>query len=148
MTWHPKAGMVIEFPYMWQVEAEDGDDNPKKRPCVVMAAVQTPSGLRISVVPVSHTVQFEAHVEVPKNFLHQAGLDGQHSYVITEEMNVFDWPPKSADLSVRTVGVVPEGFFNRLQTEIARLRAQGYVDEVDRDALAQEVIASYRARGG
>lgn len=148
MAFQPKAGLVVEFPYMWKDEADAGDDNPKRRPCIIIGVEQGKHGMRVSVLPISHTVQFEAHVEVPKSFLKHAGLDGRDNYVITEELNVFDWPPKSADLSVRPVGYVPEGFFNRLKEEITNLREKNYLDEVDRDALAKDIIDRYRGRGG
>lgn len=144
----PKPGSVVVFPYLWKAEADAGHEMGKLRPCVVVGATRHGDTFRLSVVPITHTVQFEAHLPIPANYAKDAGLDGHDNHVVTEEMNTFTWPSKDTTLTIWPVGSVPEGFYDKIKGAMRDVHALGQLDAIDRDALAREIVENWRERGG
>lgn len=140
--------MVVVIPYLWQWEAEGGyDSGAKLRPCVVVDAADLEVGQRIVVCPVTHKPNFrDPFVEIPKGYLHDAGLDGRGCYVIPSEVNVFEYPAKGTAITMSLRGRLPDGFMMILQREMERYRKAKFFSEVDRDRIAREIVRDHYER--
>lgn len=59
MSWpDPEPGLVIRYAYLWRREAAMGrEEGVKDRPCAIVAAVREETdGLRVYVLPITHSV--------------------------------------------------------------------------------------------
>ena len=122
MTWPtPQPGLVIRYSYLWQREARTGqEEGVKDRPCAVIIASTDDEGrTRVYAVPITHSAPVDADtaIEIPPVVKARLGLDGERSWVVVSEANVFAWPgpdlrfipgkgPDSA-----AYGFLPPGFF-------------------------------------
>jgi hypothetical protein len=92
----PIPGLVIHYDFLWKREAELGATNARKsRPAVIVIAVRREQGqVRVAVAPVTHSQPDDKSqsIELPKLTKERLGLDDKQSWVITSELNVFDWP--------------------------------------------------------
>ncbi len=92
----PVQGLVIRYSYLWHSEAQRGQEEGRKdRPCaVVLSSKQVEGKTRVMVAPITHTppARDTAAVEVPPKVCEHLRLDGQKSWIITAEVNVFTWP--------------------------------------------------------
>ena len=93
----PEPGLVISYAYLWDREAQDGQEEGRKdRPCVIALAVQRRQDGEtwVVVLPVTHTPpQDEASaVEIPQAVKRQLGLDDARSWVVVSEGDRFVWP--------------------------------------------------------
>jgi hypothetical protein len=117
----PQPGLVIRYSYLWQREAEAGqEEGVKDRPCAVILALQDEGGrTRVYALPITHSPPARAQdgVEIPTVVKARLGLDSERSWVTVSEANVFTWPdpdlrflpgqgPESS-----TYGFLPAGFF-------------------------------------
>ena len=97
MTWPlPQPGLVIRFSYLWKREADAGrEEGIKDRPCAVVLAIEGQEGHpRVIVLPITHAPPQppEDGVELPQPTKARLGLDGERSWVMVSEANVFTWP--------------------------------------------------------
>ena len=122
MSWPtPQPGLVIRYSYLWHSEAVTGqEEGAKDRPCAVVIAVQDEQGRRrVYALPITHAPPAVAAdaIEIPALVKARLGLDGERSWVVVSEANVFRWPgpdlrflpgmgPESA-----VYGFLPPGFF-------------------------------------
>ncbi len=97
MSWpEPKAGLVIRYSYLWRREALAGrEEGAKDRPCAVVVAHRDEDGLtRVYALPITHAPPMDtlSAVEIPEPVKKRLGLDGERSWVVVSEANVFAWP--------------------------------------------------------
>jgi hypothetical protein len=140
----PRVGLVICYSYLWTEEAERGlKEGRKDRPCAVVVALQpasTKSGKRVAVVPLTHTPPHDlrAAIEVPTKVKEYLGLDGERSWIVLDELNVFTWP--GFDLrSIRRgenridYGMLPPALFDKIIAMLVPLLGTGGVTRVSRE---------------
>jgi mRNA-degrading endonuclease toxin of MazEF toxin-antitoxin module len=112
---------VISYAYLWRHEHNRGQDEGRKdRPCVVVLAVDRPSGkaARVTVAAITHTPPGSESVslEVPPSVKRHLGLDEARSWIVLDEVNQFDWPgfdlrPISARDGARAYGFIPPNLY-------------------------------------
>ncbi len=93
----PEPGLVISYAYLWDHEAQSGqEEGHKDRPCVIALAVQRQQDDEtwVTVLPVTHTQPSDAAsaVEIPLAVKRQLGLDDARSWVVVSEGDKFVWP--------------------------------------------------------
>ena len=93
----PEPGLVISYAYLWDREAQDGQEEGRKdRPCVIALAVQRrqDGGTWVTVLPVTHSPPRDAAsaVEIPHAVKRQLGLDDARSWIVVSEGDRFVWP--------------------------------------------------------
>lgn len=89
-------GEVICHAYLWRNQADRGQtEGTKERPCVVIHRQEEPDGgLRVFVVPITHTEPFDSErsIQCPAATKQRLLLDKLPSWIITSELNYFKWP--------------------------------------------------------
>lgn len=128
----PEPGLVIHYQYLWQHEHEAGDDEgSKQRPCAIVVAITDHNGrIETVVAPITHRPPQPpaAGVEIPLNVKRHLGLDDQRFWVITTDLNVFEWPGvdihpvPNAPAGTFDYGFLPPALFNTIK---AAIRATG-----------------------
>ena len=91
----PVPGLVIRYSYLWRSEHAKGrEEGTKWRPVVVvLCVVRSNQTQRVIVAPITHTDPGpERGIEMPRRVAHALGLDDERSWIITDDLNVFDWP--------------------------------------------------------
>ena len=93
----PEPGLVISYAYLWDREAQDGqEEGTKDRPCVIALAVQKRQDGEtwVTVLPVTHSPPREAAsaVEIPGAVKRHLGLDDARSWIVVSEGDQFVWP--------------------------------------------------------
>jgi len=92
----PEVGQVIRYGYVWHREHAEGQENARKdRPCAVVLTVnEGKGGITTLVVPITHTEPQNdvAAIQIPLATGKRLGLDGEQSWVIVSELNIFVWP--------------------------------------------------------
>src|ERR1700730_9111461 len=98
----PEPGLVISYAYVWDHEAQRGQEEGRKdRPCVIALAVERQQDgetlmtvLPVTVLPVTHRAPQDAAaaVEIPRAVKQHLGLDDDRSWVIVSEGDQFVWP--------------------------------------------------------
>lgn len=97
MTWpSPQPGLVIRYSYLWDREAQEGrEEGVKDRPCAVVLALRDDDGTtQVYVLPITHTAPTRSidALEIPAPVKERLGLDGERSWVVVSEANMFAWP--------------------------------------------------------
>jgi hypothetical protein len=117
----PEPGLVISYAYLWDYEAQGGQEEGRKdRPCVITLAVQRePDGeTLVTVLPVTHRAPADdrAGVEIPRAVKRHLGLDDERSWIIVSEGDQFVWPGydlrKARGGGGYDYGFLPPAFFN------------------------------------
>ncbi|MGA9766864.1 MAG: hypothetical protein WA265_16130 [Rhodomicrobium sp.] len=125
----PEPGLTISYAYVWDREAQSGQEEGRKdRPCVIALAVERqPDGeTLVTVLPVTHRppADPEAAIEIPAAVKKHLGLDDERSWVIVSEGGQFVWPGydlrKVRGTDRFDYGFLPPRFFN---TVLAAFRA-------------------------
>lgn len=93
----PEPGLVISYAYVWDYEAQRGQEEGRKdRPCVIALAVERQLGgeTLVTVLPVTHRQPADpaAAVEIPHAVKRNLGLDDARSWVVVSEGDQFVWP--------------------------------------------------------
>ena len=92
----PEPGLVIRYSYLWRDEARRGrEEGAKDRPCVVVLAVRRgDAGTTVLVAPITHAPPREAAaaIALPPAVKRRLSLDDTPSWIITDDLNAFDWP--------------------------------------------------------
>lgn len=134
----PKAGLVINYSYLWQREAAKGQEEGRKdRPCAVILAMH---GKNVAVAPITHTppqTGAEA-IEIPPQIKKQLGLDEQRSWLVTNEVNRFEWPgmdlrPTKRGSDSAEYGQLPPAFLKQVQQEIGGNARRNSLKQINRD---------------
>lgn len=134
----PEAGLVISYSYLWRHEAEKGlEEGRKDRPCAVILATR---GNRVYVAPITHSPPTGSEaIEIPMSIKKQIGLDDERSWLVTSEVNEFQWPgldlrPISRQQPSRSVyGKLPPNFTNQVKQEIQKHARAHSLKRVNRD---------------
>ncbi len=119
----PEPGLVISYAYVWDHEAQAGQEEGRKdRPCVIVLAVerQQDGETLATVLPATHRPPDDASaaVEIPRAVKQRLDLDDDRSWVVVSEGDQFVWP--GYDLrKVRSTdrydyGYLPPRFFKDL----------------------------------
>lgn len=92
----PVPGLVIRYAYLWADEHEAGrEEGAKDRTAAVVAAHTDRNGqLVVVVLPVTRSAPSDPAeaIEIPPDTKRRLGLDGDRSWIVLTEMNVFPWP--------------------------------------------------------
>ncbi len=96
----PEVGLVISYSYLWKEEEEQGlVEGRKDRPCAIVLTGEVPTAesnrrKQVAVAPITHSPPHDPSVaiEIPPRVKAHLGLDGERSWVILEEVNIFMWP--------------------------------------------------------
>lgn len=92
----PEVGLVIRYSYLWHDQAMAGQiEGLKDRPCAIVIASSREGGkTRVVLAPITHAppVGKTTGIEVPVRVAEHLRLDGQQSWIVTSEINVFTWP--------------------------------------------------------
>lgn len=92
----PKPGLVIRYAFLWGREAARGqEEGSKDRPCaVVLTTKKDGDRTQVIVAPITHSPPDKdtPAVEIPAATKQRLGLDHERSWIITNEVNVFEWP--------------------------------------------------------
>ena len=145
----PEVGLVISYSYLWKEEEKQGlVEGRKDRPCAIVLTVEVPAAEsnrrnQVAVVPITHSPPHDSSVavEIPPRVKEHLGLDGERSWAILDEVNVFTWPgfdlrPIRRDEARIDYGLLPPKFFDRLIEKFKELRSQGKVAGASRDEPA------------
>jgi hypothetical protein len=117
----PEPGLIISYSYVWDHEAQGGQEEGRKdRPCVIALAVerQQDGETLVTVLPVTHRPPEDAAaaIEIPRTVKKHLGLDGERSWVVVSEGDQFVWPGydlrKVRDTDRYDYGYLPPRFFN------------------------------------
>jgi len=141
----PKPGQVIGYRYLWWSEHRRGQEEAAKhRPCAVVYTLESKTGKsRVYVLPITHTkpIESENGVELLSQWKRHLGLDDAPSWIITSELNHFEWP--GPDISGVSAGAISKGFLphkvtTRLRDMIRTRVREKNISTVDRDFDVQK----------
>ena len=128
----PEPGLVISYAYLWDQEAQSGQEEGRKdRPCVIALAVERQKGgeTLVTVLPVTHRQPDDpaAAVEIPQTVKKHLDLDDERSWVIVSEGDQFIWPGydlrKVRNTDRYDYGYVPPRFFETVLAAFLAWRA-------------------------
>lgn len=99
----PRAGLVVNYEYLWWRELQDGlEIGEKPRPCAVVIAVrkggrvvsEVDDPYRVLILPITTQAPRAAqpHVGLSPSVKRGLGLDPGPSWVMLSEANLFTWP--------------------------------------------------------
>jgi hypothetical protein len=120
----PKAGLVIQYAYLWFDEARQGrEEGVKGRPCVITHTLNKDERTFVFVAPITHTPQSENAVDMPPATGQRLGLDDAPSWVVTSEVNRFEWPgydlqPISRDKPQIAYGFLPRNLTRQIRSQV------------------------------
>ncbi len=130
----PQAAQVIRYAYLWADEHAAGrEEGAKDRPAaIVVTTVSGDAHNKVVVVPITHVPPSPGTdaVEMPAAIKRHLGLDNDRSWVVVDEINVFQWP--GPDLRATGIpgtesvlyGFLPSGFFRAIRDRLtANIRA-------------------------
>jgi hypothetical protein len=130
----PQPGQVIRYAYLWWNEARAGrQDGAKDRPCgIVLTRLTTAGRTVVYVLPITHTppLKDEDAIEIPQATKRRLGLDPERSWIITTELNRFNWP--GPDIRPTASG---EYLYGYLPEKLMR----SVLDQVRRHARAKQL---------
>ena len=136
----PQPGQVIGYRYLWWGEHRKGhEEGAKERPCAVVYAVKNVSGkTRVYVLPITHTKPFEAEgaIELLQRWKEPLGLDAQPSWIITSELNHFEWPGvdiRGTSADSISYGFLPAKVVTKLRQLIRERVRNERIRALDRD---------------
>lgn len=90
---------------------------------VVLATEETGDRVRVLVAPVTHSAPDAAAtaIEMPAIVKRDLGLDGERSWIVTNEVNSFRWPGPDVrvlDDGTPFYGAVPDWLFVRVRESV------------------------------
>ena len=95
---------------------------------------------QVAVVPITHSPPQDLNtaIEIPPRVKQHLRLDGERSWVVLDELDVFTWPgydlrPISRDDRRIDYGLLPPRLFDLLIAKFAELDEQGKVHRTSRD---------------
>jgi hypothetical protein len=128
----PKTGYVICYSYVWRHEYQTGQrEGVKNRPAmIVLANVTDAAGhIVVTVAPITHTPPADpaGAVEIWQRTKQRLGLDGERSWIIIDDLNIFTWPgydlrPVPGRPETCLYGPLPGDLIRQVQTAIAHRR--------------------------
>jgi hypothetical protein len=149
----PKPGQVIGYRYLWWSEHRKGlEEGAKDRPCAVVYAVAAAGGKsRVYVLPITHSKPLETEngLEMLPQWKQHLGLDDEPSWIITSELNHFEWPGpdiRGSDTEAISYGFLPYKVTTRLREMIRARVKEKNISTVDRDFDAEKALEESRRR--
>ena len=136
MTWPvPRPGLVIRYSYLWEREAQAGqEEGVKDRPCaIVVVLLREGEHPVVRVLPITHSAPLDpaSALEIPPLTKLRLGLDSDRSWVVLDEANDFIWPGPdlrpavSGEPATVAYGMLPPGFMAVLKERLlARYQAK------------------------
>lgn len=122
----PEPGLVVSYSYLWDREAQGGqEEGQKDRPCVVALVLTRQQDRReplVTILPVTHRAPDDAAaaVEIPPAVKKHLGLDDDRSWIVVSEGDRFVWPGydlrKVRGSQRYDYGFLPPRFFERVMT--------------------------------
>jgi hypothetical protein len=138
----PVRGLVVRHAFLWSHEKSAGrEEGSKDRPAVIVLLTKPDetAGLRVGVVPVTHTppADPEGGIEVSDAVKRLLSLDNERQWIVFDEINRFVWPGydlrKVPGTGADSYGMLPEVLFQEILNGIlARHRAHKSI-VIDRD---------------
>lgn len=137
----PEPGLVVSYAYLWHREHRQGKDEGRKdRPCVVIIVTKDEAGeTKVAVVPITHSAPAagDGALALPMSVKGALGLDDQPAWIITDEVNGFNWP----GYDLRPIrgkgridyGFLPPRFFAKVIAAVVDQRVQRRLRNVPRD---------------
>jgi hypothetical protein len=118
----PHPGLVVSYSYLWHSQHHAGEDQGRKnRPCAIVLAETTEDGTStVIVAPITHSKPQDPHaVEIPATVRRHLGMDEARSWVVTNDLNEFQWPYDLQPVSRYEpdrfhYGYLPIGLFKRV----------------------------------
>jgi hypothetical protein len=119
----PEPGLIISYAYLWDHEAQRGQEEGRKdRPCVIALVVERlqDGETLVTVLPVTHRPPGDAAaaVEIPRAVKQHLGLDEDRSWVVVSEGDQFVWPGydlrKVRNTDRYDYGFLPPRFFDQI----------------------------------
>lgn len=147
----PKAGMVINYGYVWARQARQGmEEGQKFRPSLILGVQEEQDKKMVYVAPITHTPPFypEESVLVPNETGSRIGLDDKPKWLMLNEVNKFEWP----GLDIRRVphrrersqfyGFVPRQFLEQARDKMREMMQQNRFNVVPRRMERKGVMAA------
>lgn len=144
----PIPGLTICYSYLWHREAAEmrREEGLKYRPCVIVLSYEGIKGLPgrfvADVAPVTHRRPDDGDgVEIPLSVKRRMGLDAEHSWVVTTEINRFIWPrpdlhpvkfPGNTEEPIWHWGIMATDVFLSVRNEVIDHRAKQSLHVVPR----------------
>lgn len=137
----PEAGLVISYSYLWKRQSRRGrEEGEKGRPCVVALIVErSDSDKAVWVVPITHVNpnDEEISIEIPANVKAHLKLDNDRSWIILDEVNIFNWPgpdlrPLPGRKGVFDYGHLPPKLYNQVRDKMVALHNKRNLASVKR----------------
>jgi hypothetical protein len=125
----PRVGMVIRHWYLWRNEAEKGQEEGRKlRPCMVAITHQNEHDeTEVYIAPITHVPPSDPKIakEIPAATKARLRLDGERSWIITNELNRFTW--RGPDVEETPAGKWTYGYLpaNFIKDTIEQIRGHG-----------------------
>jgi hypothetical protein len=130
----PRPGLVIRYSFLWSHEKDAGaEEGAKDRPCAVIVAARSESGLvRTIVAPITHRPpegELDS-IEIPAAVCRALKFDSGRHWLRLDELNRFAWPgydlrPIPGRPGDHAYGMLPPELFERLRLAIlGRQRAK------------------------
>jgi hypothetical protein len=139
----PESGLVISYSYLWREEAAAGQvEGRKNRPCAIVLVARRNEGgaATVTVAPITHTPPHDPSVavEIPPAVKRHLRLDGERSWIILDDFNVFSWPgfdlvPVPCTKGKYEYGLLPPGLFRMIIEKFAELLRQRRIIPTPRD---------------
>lgn len=157
----PKAGMVINYGYLWARQEREGKkDGEKFRPSLILGVQEEQGRQMVYVSPITHTPPFypEESLLVPNETGGRIGLDEKPKWLMLNEVNKFEWPgtdirrvPYRRERS-QFYGFVPQQFLEQardkmremIQASRFRMVARRGLTAAANDAFARETAQPHR----
>ena len=123
----PAPGLVINFAYLWRHEFEAGAEEGRKvRPVLILAVGTAAVGSkRVTVVPLTHSEPSPGRgILVPRRVKEHLGLDAEASWIVIDDLNVFEWPgydlvPIPGSAGTYAYGFIPARLFIAVRNAVA-----------------------------
>ncbi len=124
----PVPGLVIRYSYLWRSEHDRGrDEASKDRPStIVLVTKREGNDTFVTVLPITHRAPGARDLafEIPSTIKRRLGLDGERSWIMFGEANVFLWPGPDLrplpgqDAASVAYGVLPPRLFEQLKKKL------------------------------
>ena len=91
----PPVGYLISYEYLWLSKAQMREDGESAYPTAIVAARRDVGPASIAyALGISHKrpLPDERALEVPRKLKRWLGLDGETSWLYTDQVNIFVWP--------------------------------------------------------
>lgn len=132
---------MIRYSYLWHREHLVGrEEGTKDRPSAIILALCEGADPHVVVVPLTHTPPGanESAMDLPLAVKRHLGLDGERTWIIFSESNVFRWPgpdlrriPGKGDETV-AYGFLPPKLFAELRRRFIERDASARAARVPR----------------